>query len=293
MKWDLELACRKCGKAYGAAPWKALDVVAEPDLREVIVAPDFNMRRCPNCGFSERLEVPLILWEAHFNAVVLGQEVKIEEAIGVIGSLLVETEPARNELPKLVIVFGIFEQLQKALMNPELTRIRIPIWDLLQPDWSGVKHPLEDVAEALIQRDMPERAFALYAEVIRHIPELYADDDVREKFLMSAHLAGSRLPPEQKDERTALEQAAEYEEKLGSLTHRAESLAPYQVYYCPIDEVYETEQKFLEGDLHAGVMAIEHIELPRLGDYEAREAACSYTFCCRLPRTGLDNSSLT
>jgi hypothetical protein len=203
----------------------------------------------------------------------LGQRVKIEEAIGVIKALLVETKPARNDLPELVIVFGIFEQLQKAFMNPHLTRIRIPIRDLLHQDWSGVKNPLEDVAEALIQRNMPERAFELYAEVIRHIPELYADDDVREKFLMSAHLAGSRVPPEQKDERTALKQATEYEEKLGSLAYPAEFLAPYQVHYCPIDQASEIEKEFLDGDRHASLMAIKQIELPRMGDY-AKARGC-------------------
>jgi len=249
-----------------------------------MAAPEFNVRRCPSCGFSERLDIPFILWEAHFIAVVLGQRFKIEKAIGVIKTLLVGTKPARNELPEHVVVFGIFEQLAKALMNPALTRKRVSIWNLLYPKWSGVKHVLEDAAEALIQRNMPERAFKLYAEVIDHLPVLYAADDVREKFLMCAHLAGSRVPPEQEDDRTALEQAKEYEEKLGSLAdNQAEFLAPYQVYYCPIDEDPDIEKEFLEGDQHVTSMVIEHIELPSMDNYETAQE-------CLLVRCLLSNA---
>jgi len=267
MKWDLELACRKCGKPYVATPWKALDVVTNPGLRDVITAPDFNMNGCPACGYSQAVNAPFILWEAHFNAVVLGQRFKIDEAIGVIKTL-VDTRPDRTDVAELVIVFGVFEQLKKALTNTNLTSFRIPIWDLLIRDWSGVKHPLEDAADALVQRDMPERAFILYAEAIRHVPELYADTDVREKFLMSAHLAGIRRAPEQIDDRTALEQAQEYEEKLAHFANQGEFLAPYQVDYCPIDEASDMDKGFLEGDRHASTVALKHIELPRMGDYE-------------------------
>lgn len=268
MKWELELPCGACGKTYVATPWKALDVVANPGLRDVIVAPDFYINSCSACGFSQPVTAPFILWEAHFNAVVLGQQFKIQEAIGVIKTLVVDTRPSRTDVPELVIVFGVFEQLKKALMNTNLTRFRIPIWDFLIRDWSGVKHPLEDAADALIQRDMPERAFILYAEAIRHVPELYADTDVREKFLMCAHLAGARRPPEQVDNRTALEQAAEYEEKLARFANPAEFLAPYQVHYCPIDEASDMDKAFLEGDRHASTVIIKHIERPRMGDYE-------------------------
>lgn len=267
MKWVLQLACSRCRKPLLDHPWQALDVVADPRLRDVIVAPDFDVCACTACGFSERVNAPFILWEAHFNAVVLEQRFKVDEAIGVIRTLL-DTRPARAGVSELVIVFGVFEQLKKALMNPSLTRFRFPIGDLLRRDWSSVKHPLEDAAEALMERDMPERAFLLYAEVIRHIPELYADADVKEKFLMSAHLAGDRIPPEQIDERTALQQAQEYEEKLGGMADPAKFLAPYQVHYCPIDEASDMDKEFLEGDRHAVSAVIKHLELPRMGDYE-------------------------
>ena len=268
MKWELEVGCGKCQHRYRATPWKALDVVANPGLRDALVAPAFNVTRCPACGSANRADAPFILWEAYFNAVVLAQRFQIAQAIEVIKTLLIETRPSRTDLPDLVIVVGVFEQLMKALTNPNLTRIRIPIGDLLRRDWSGVTHPLEDAADALIRRGMPDRAFMLYAEVIRHVPELYADADVKEKFLMSAHLAGDRIPPEQIDSRTALEQAQEYDEKLGGMADPAKFLVPYQVEYCPIDEAPHMGQEFLEGDQHASVVAMKHIELPRMGDYE-------------------------
>jgi hypothetical protein len=268
MKWDFKLTCSKCKKSLSTSPWKSLDVVADPHLRDVIVTKDFNICRCSACGFSERVQLPIILWEHYFNAVVLGKRLKVEEAIGIIKGRVVDTKPSRADVSELVIVFGVFEQLMKALTNTDLTRVRIPIWDLLRRDWSGVTHPLEDAAEALIQRDKPERAFQLYAEVIRHIPELYADPDVNEKFLMSAHLAGSRILPEQLDGRTALEQVKEYEEKLGAMANLPQFLSPYQVDYCPVDESLDVRAARLEGDQHASVFRFKHIELPQTGDYE-------------------------
>src|ERR1700749_3800990 len=211
---------------------------------------EFNWNCCPHCRHPARVHGPFILWEDHFLAIGLSQPFKAPEAVGLIQLLLNEAKPNREDTPTKVLVFATLERLQKGLVNPELTRFVVPLEQLTHREWVAVKSPLQEVGDALLQHDMPERGFLMYRQVISEFPELYFHQDVREVFELLAHAEGPRIAPEQIDRQTALEQLKEIHEKLAPLAPRIPSLTPYQVSYCPIDETRETGEGLQVGDEH-------------------------------------------
>lgn len=250
MMWELPFACRKCLKPFLAKSYKSVDVVANPELRELIMSDGFNLNLCPHCEHPAGVHGPFTLWEDDFAALVLSQPFKAREAVALIQLLLNETKPEREETPTKVLVFSTLEKLRKALVNTELTRMRVPLEQFKQRNLSSVKHPMQEIADALLQQDMPERAFLMYREMIALFNELYFHEDVREELELMAHAAGSRIAPGQIDSKTALEQLQEIDELLAPHAPRFASLDPYQVFYCPIDETGETGEGLQDGDEH-------------------------------------------
>lgn len=246
MKWDLPFTCTKCQQPFQAKSWKSVDVVENPELRKLIMSEEFNLNFCPQCKHPARIHAPFILWEDSFIAIVLQQPFQAQDAMSLIQRFLTSTKPNRENSPTDVLVFATLEKLQKALANAELTRIIIPLEQLAHRDWFPVKIPLQEIGDALLQHDMPERAFFIYRQVIQQIPELYFHQDLRENFELLAHAAGSRLAPEQ----TALEQLKEIHERLAPHAPRIPSFTPYRVGYCPIDETGETGEGLQAGDEH-------------------------------------------
>lgn len=268
MMWEADFTCSKCGHPYLARSWKSVDVIAEPNLRELVMSERFNLNTCPHCEHPARITRPFVLWEAHFIAVVLCQPMKPNDAVALIHALLRDTAPPRKDLPIEVLVFSRLDKLQKALADPTLTRARITISECSQRDWSAVELLMQETADALLQQDMPERAFLLYAEFIGHIPELFFKSDIRESFELIAIAAGSRVANEQADKRVALEQFRETEATLSLEFPPLPRLEPYNVCYCPIDETMETGDGFQEGDRHAVNVLNPFIQPDRVGPDE-------------------------
>lgn len=251
MMWQIPFTCTQCKQSFSAKSWKSIDVVVEPGLRKVIMSGSFNLNICTNCGHKAKIHGPFILWEDFFIAVVLAERYESNAAAFLIKQLLEETKPSRDNLPVEVIIFATWEKLQKSLFNPNLTGLRLPIRQLLISDTAQIKDPLDDLADALLQQDMPRQAFNVYYDIIRFLPELYLDHDAKEKLSFLAYAAANQIDPEQSDSKTSIELLNELASIMAPLDSTIPSFGFYEVFYCPIDEQGASGEGLQFGDSHA------------------------------------------
>jgi hypothetical protein len=75
------IQCPNCGNQYNVTVRSMIDVGANPQLRQQLLAGQLNVAMCPKCGTGGQLEVPLVYHDpaAEFFAVYFPQQLNIPE----------------------------------------------------------------------------------------------------------------------------------------------------------------------------------------------------------------------
>jgi hypothetical protein len=105
-----------CGTTFDADVFKSINVSAEPDLKAKILAGQFNIVRCPNCGRDLAAEVPFLYHDADASQMVwvyptssAGQAEQIREKLRRSREMLGTVLPASQIDAHREVVFGIDE----------------------------------------------------------------------------------------------------------------------------------------------------------------------------------------
>jgi predicted RNA-binding Zn-ribbon protein involved in translation (DUF1610 family) len=56
----VEAKCPACGEEATATVWRSMNVTLDPDAKELLLAGDVNVFRCPKCGYESLLDIDFL-----------------------------------------------------------------------------------------------------------------------------------------------------------------------------------------------------------------------------------------
>lgn len=96
----VQVQCPNCGTPFTAAVFSIVDLGANPELRQALLAGQINMAACPNCGAGGPLSAPLMVHdpENEFLGVLVPsqgrmQDMQIQKVIGEMSQALMRRLP--------------------------------------------------------------------------------------------------------------------------------------------------------------------------------------------------------
>lgn len=180
-----EIKCPKCGEKQQAELYESLNVGKEPELRDLLMANKINEVTCTGCGFSFRVDKPLIYIDQDHELLIFlipasekqydtGED-QFNEFIRNMLALL----PADFRAPEVQLVFNRTELVERIFLTEAGLNARIVEYikhkiyaqngQRIPPDAKAILFNAQDSTEenlCFVVQDIPTRKF----EAVLHYP---------------------------------------------------------------------------------------------------------------------------
>lgn len=180
-----EIKCPKCGEKQQAELYESLNVGKEPELRDLLMANKINEVTCTGCGFSFRVDKPLIYIDQDHELLIFlipasekqydtGED-QFNEFIRNMLALL----PADFRAPEVQLVFNRTELVERIFLTEAGLNARIVEYikhkiyaqngQRIPPESKAILFNAQDSTEenlCFVVQDIPTRKF----EAVLHYP---------------------------------------------------------------------------------------------------------------------------
>jgi hypothetical protein len=86
---NLDIACA-CGHHFKAWIWQSANVTTSPELRDLVLAGDMNVVRCPSCGDRFHVEIPFLYHDMAAREWIWVHPAAYEEESGTVRAKALE-----------------------------------------------------------------------------------------------------------------------------------------------------------------------------------------------------------